>query len=1060
MAACPACGVENPEGSRFCNACGERLPEASPAPEVRKTVTVVFCDVTGSTALGERLDAEALRRVMMRYFDAMTRAIERHGGTVEKFIGDAVMAVFGIPTTHEDDAIRAVRAANDMREGLRLLNKELERDHGATLECRIGVNTGEVVAGDASTRQALITGDTVNVAARLEQGAAPGEVLIADSTARLVRDAAVVEAVEPLELKGKAGPVTAHRLIAVHAGSSGTARRMDSPLVGRSRQLGQLRQAFEEVVADRVCHLFTVLGPAGVGKSRLIQEALGQIDSDAIVLRGRCLSYGEGITYWPLIEVVRDALGEEGDIDLAATLTALIPSDPSADEVGSRVAAVVGGGAGMSATAEEIGWAVRRFLEGLARDRSLIVVLDDLHWAAPAFLDLVDQLTDWSRDAPILVICMARHELLDVSPGWGGGKLHATTAALEPLSSAEVGHLVENFLAGGDLDESLRRRVDEAAGGNPLFVEETLAMLVDDGLLRRKDGRWVSTGDLDQVAVPPTIQALLAARLDLLDDADRLLLGRASIVGLSFYLGALRELTPEPERGDVAGRVRQLLRRDLIRPDASDVAGEEAFRFHHVLLRDAAYQMLPKEARGKLHERFADWLDAHPGLADLDEFVGYHLEQAHALRLELGPENDEDRSLAGRAADRLSAAGKRSRDRGDFRGSENLHRRAAALRGPTDPMRARELLAIAWSMVGRDHEAGAIPWFEEALAVSTAVGDRAAEIQASLGEAYTRTVADPEGGTPRIAAMLDRMIPELEELHDEVGLAIAFLLRANVAWMNCRFTDAMAECDRALASAQAAGDGQWVFVATTMRGVAGLLGTAPVSEVAAILDQVDEEAVTFPSLRPFASEGRGVVLAMLGRSDEARRLSDEAMRLATDIRGSVNPGMYEARSRIESLAGDHEAAERFVGTAYDVLVSLGNVANSSTSAGMRGRALLRLGRSDEARRWANVCRETSSSDDVINQHLWRTVEAVIAARDGRRDDADRLIGEAVEWADRSDDLMERADLCFDEAEIHHRAGRDGQARAALDRARELFRCKGATVGEAIADRHAAALGMG
>ena len=309
MATCPACGVENPEGSRFCNACGERFPDAAPAPEVRKTVTVVFCDVTGSTALGERLDPEALRRVMLRYFDAMTRSIERHGGTVEKFIGDAVMAVFGIPTTHEDDAIRAVRAAADMREGLRVLNKELERDHGATLECRIGVNTGEVVAGDASTRQALITGDTVNVAARLEQGAAPGEVLIADASARLVRDAVVLEAVEPLVVKGKTEPVAAHRLIAVHAGAAGNARRMDSPLVGRARQLDQLRQAFDEVVVDRVCHLFTVLGSAGVGKSRLIEEALGTIGADALVLRGRCLSYGEGITYWPLIEVVTRRVG-------------------------------------------------------------------------------------------------------------------------------------------------------------------------------------------------------------------------------------------------------------------------------------------------------------------------------------------------------------------------------------------------------------------------------------------------------------------------------------------------------------------------------------------------------------------------------------------------------------------------------------------------------------------------------------------------------------------------------------------------------------------------------
>ncbi len=303
------------------------------------------------------------------------------------------------------------------------------------------------------------------------------------------------------------------------------------------------------------------------------------------------------------------------------------------------------------------------------------------------------------------------------------------------------------------------------------------------------------------------------------------------------------------------------------------------------------------------------------------------------------------------------------------------------------------------------------------------------------------------------------MIPELEELGDDADLAIAFLCRANVMWMNCRFSAAKEECDRALESAKAAGDGHWTSVATTMRATAGLLGAAPVSELTAVLDQVDAEAATSPSLRPFASGGRGAVMAMLGRADEARRLSDEAMRIAVELRGAVNPGIYENRSRLEATLGDHEAAERFAGMGYDYLVSLDNVANSSTSAGMRGVALLRLGRNEEARRWAEICRETSSSDDVINQHLWRSVAAVIAAREGIREDADALIADAVAWADRSDSLMERADLCLDEAEIHHLAGRDDQARAALDRARELYRRKGATVGEQLVARHAAALDL-
>jgi tetratricopeptide (TPR) repeat protein len=618
---------------------------------------------------------------------------------------------------------------------------------------------------------------------------------------------------------------------------------------------------------------------------------------------------------------------------------------------------------------------------------------------------------------------------------------------------------VENFLAGGELDNALRRRIDDAAGGNPLFVEETLAMLVDDGLLRKQDGQWVAAGDLDHVAVPPTIQALLASRLDRLEDADRLLLGRASIVGLSFYLGALRELTPEAERGEVGHRVRQLLRRDLIRPEASDVPGEEAFRFHHVLLRDAAYQMLPKETRALLHERFADWLDGRSGVVDLDEFVGYHLERAHALWMELGPGDDAVRALAKRAADRLSGAGARARDRGDYRGSENLHRRAAALREPQDPRRARDLLALGWSLVGESREAEANPPFVEALEAATAGEDRAAQIQASLGEAFSRTFAEPEGGVPRLEAMLDRMIPELEALEDHESLAIAFLLRSQVGWMNCRYTDATIECGRALASARVAGEGQWVFQATTTRTFSALLASTPVSEIASAVDEMDAEAATYPSLRALAASARANLEAMLGRFDEAHRLGDEALRLATDFRGSVPPGMYQVRGRIESLAGDHDAAERFLGVGYDLLVGLGNVVNASTMVGMRGRACLRLCRSEEAHHWVGLCRETTASDDVINQHLWRTVEAVLAAREGRPDEADRLIGEAVVWADRSDDLMERAELCLDEAEIHHLAGRDDQARAALDSARALYQRKGATAGERIVDHRAAALGL-
>jgi class 3 adenylate cyclase/tetratricopeptide (TPR) repeat protein len=1010
--------------------------------EVRKTVTVIFCDVTGSTALGDRLDPEAVRRVMSRYFAAMTDAIERHGGTVEKFIGDAVMAVFGIPVTYEDDAVRAVRAAGDMREALRVLNKELERDHGATLVCRIGVNTGEVVAGETTARQALVTGDAVNVAARLEQAATPGEVFIADSTLRLVRDAVVAEAVAPLGLKGKAEPVTAHRLLAVHAGAAGVARRLDSPLVGRERPLAQLITAFEDVVADRVCHLFTILGPPGVGKSRLVAEALGSLAERATVVRGRCLSYGEGITFWPLVEIVRDVVGADPG-DVAGSIVPLLPDDPSASEVATRVAQLVGGQTGLALPAEEVGWAVRRFLEGLAHTKPLVVVLDDLQWAEPSLLDLVDQITDWSRDAPILVICMARPDLLDLRSDWGGGKLHATTVALEPLSPEEAERLVENLVGG--VDDSARARIVDAAEGNPLFAEETVAMLVDDGVIRREGDRWVAATDLERVSVPPTIQALLAARLDRLDDAERRVLGRAAVVGQVFYLGAVRELGDEGERNDTGRLVQQLVRRDLVRPASSDLVGEDAFRFHHGLLAEAAYQMLPKEERAELHERLADWLAVHPGMADGDEFVGFHLEQAYRYRGELGPDDERSRDLAARAAERLSAAASRAIARSDTPATENLSRRAAALRAPDDPQRAWDLMALGWILGEADRATKMAETFDEALALAETIGDDRAIAHASLGATFARWLVAPEGGSEAVAALVDQVLPRLQARGDEAGLAIAYVCRSQISWNACRFEDARRDCALAVPHAQAAGDGTFERIALLMGAVGGALGPASADQILQDVEELQARATVYPSLRLISFDLTSAVHALRGNFDEARRLRDEELAVSRELLGRVPNGAYEASWRLETLAGDHAAAELWAQRGYDQLLSYGDRAHASTQAVNRAVSCYLVGRFDEARRYAAECREMSASDDAINQYSWRSVEAKLLAREGLIEDAVRMMQEAFLLAETTDEFLLRWVLCCDRAEVALAAGDHAEARAALELAVERAERKGAVV---------------
>ena len=532
--------------------------------------------------MGDGADPEVLRGQMASYHAQLRAVLERHGGTVEKFIGDAAMAVFGLPSAHEDDALRAVRAAVESRSSVSKLGCDV----------RIGINTGEVVAGEGET---LVTGDAVNVAARLEQAAGGGEILIGELTERLVRDAIRSVPLDPLVLKGKAAPVTAFRVLEVHAGTPAFTRRLEVPFVGREQELAQLRGALERAIDQRAPQLATIVGPPGIGKSRLVQELIDV--SDVRVLAGHCLSYGQGITYWALQEIaaqvgdVHAALGEIDEAELAA----------------ARIGAALGEG---TASSDEIAWGFRKLFEALAQDAPLVVLIDDIHWAEETLLDLLEYLADFSRDAQLLILCTARPELLETRPGWATQRPNTTLLTVEPLPEGDVETLVAEL---GDISTGDRGRIIDAAEGNPLFVEQLMAMHAETAL---------SKGKLE---IPPTIQALLAARIDRLDTDERTVIERASVEGRLFHRGSVRQLMPEPARPDVGRRLSTLVRRQFIRPDRAELPGDDAFRFDHILIRDAAYDSLPKKLRAELHQRYAEWLEERLGKDAPPEILAYHL---------------------------------------------------------------------------------------------------------------------------------------------------------------------------------------------------------------------------------------------------------------------------------------------------------------------------------------------------------------------------------------------------------------------------------------------------
>ena len=1016
MPACAACGHENRPGARFCDACGALLAERpAGAGEQRKTVTVLFSDVTGSTALGEQLDPESLRGVMARYFELARRVVERHGGSVEKFIGDAVMAVFGVPVLHEDDALRAVRAAADLRAELVGLNEGLERDFGTTLELRIGINTGEVVTG---TEERLATGDAVNVAARLEQAAQPGEILLGPETEALVRGSVVSTAVAPLELKGKAGPVAAHQLESVSARAP--ARGFGTAMVGRTRELERLRAAMAQAVTDSSCQLFTVLGAAGVGKSRLSYEFLEGVD--ATVVRGTCLSYGEGITYWPIVEIVKQLLGRDSEQRL---------EELGLDQSATRALHAVLGDGGVQTSAEEIAWATRRLLEAEAARAPLVAVLDDIHWGEEAFLDLVDHIADLSRGAPILLLCMARPELLDRRPNWGGGKLNATTVLLEPLGAGDAEELVESLLDKADVGHELRGQILAAAEGNPLFVQEMVGLVRDS-----PDGN---------VSVPPTIQALLAARLDQLHPTEREVLERGSIEGRTFHRGAVQALSPTA--AELRTPLTALVRRELVRPDRAQFPGEDAYRFRHLLIRDAAYDALPKTVRAELHERFAMWLAEHGvGLIELDEVTGYHLERAYRYRVELGPGGPGAQALARRAAERLAAAGRRASTRGDLRAAASLLGRAEELFAPGDPDRLDVLPTLGRTLLDTGDWDRARTVLADARDRSAKVGDRRNWAEATVALVHIEMFTDALRSHDEVRGLLAEPLRVFEKLGDEGGLARTLGLIGQLRFWAGDAAAAIDDLERAAEHARKAGDGEQESHLLGYVLIASVHGPTPVPEALTLCERMPERLPGNRRVEVAALRCRINLEAMAGRFDAARLLVAQAEAIADDLGLEVTGASvrFEA-ARAELFAGDPATAERKLRPGLEMLERIGNHGHWVTAAIVLADALLEQRRAAEAEALADQAEVWAMQEDIDPQIGRRRIKARVLALRDEFDEAERLAREAVELASRTDYLENEALARADLAEVLELAGRSDEARTELERALRLYDQKGITV---------------
>ncbi len=951
------------------------------APD-RRTVTVIFCDLVGSTELAAQLDPEAYRARLSRYFELVREPIERHGGTLEKFIGDAVMAVFGVPHLHEDDSLRAVRAAVEAQAALR----------EEAIAARVGVSTGEVHVLSAPGEPLHVSGPPASVASQLEGRAPAGAVLLSEGTYALVRDALRAERFED-----------AWRVEDVVPGAPAYARRLDAPLVGRTEELERLHAAYVDARDSGHCRVVTVVGEAGIGKTRLMRELLLPLRDEARILVGRCVSYGKGATYLPIAEIARQAAREPSLEGIAA----LVKGEDDADQVARRVAELIGLAEGPAAPGEAF-WAVRRFVEAIARERPVVLVLDDIHWGEPTLLDLVEYLGEWA-ETPVLVLCAARRELLEARPAWGGPTSTGFVVELEPLAPDEVTKLVLG-LAEQPVNPEIERRIVEQAGGNPLFAEQLLALATE-------------APDLALADTPPTVEALLASRLDRLDPRELAVLRRASVIGRRFTRAELADLTPPAAAQRTEHHLSELTERALVHPR------EHVFAFHHVLVRDVAYRGIPKADRAELHELAARGLDRRDGA---DEVVGYHFEQAYRALADIGRAGGRARELAAIGAERLGRAGVRAWKRADAPAAINLLSRAVEL-SPEENELACEL-GVALFATGELERAksvfaGAAEGLDERIAA-----------RARFELANVRSLSEPDHADELFEAVASG-IPVLEAARDDRALGRAWLCVGHVRGdFFCEFTAMEEASARAVEYYKRAG---W-SASTTLNtlGAALFFGPKPVNEAIVQLETLLREFD-----RDHASQAN-VLLWLGGLTAMRGSLADAREHVAAAKTLYVQLGLTTAEEDcarmlgfVEMLAGNPRAAEAHFRGSCAALQRLGRTQVLATRAGELANVLYALGRYDEAETWTRLAADSAGDDDLDAALAWKPVDAMLSARGRNGAEGERQVRELLSVTP-PDAVHATGGALLALVEILRLAGRDGEAAEVVTTAVELYERKG------------------